>query len=113
MSDLPWPSSFSLDPRKVVHYLLDEFHLEGGPKARFFLRFGFEAAAPFDLASALIAHPTWDTFVTKTVSERGDVKLAFEDPITAPDGRTPHIRTVWRLDENGAARFVTAVPLTR
>ncbi len=113
MSDLPWPSSFSLDPRKVVHYLLDEAHVEGGAKARFFLRFGYAPAAPFVLASALVAHPTWDTFIAKTVSGRGDVKLIFEGPIQAPDGRTPRIRTVWRLDESGAARFVTAVPLPR
>jgi hypothetical protein len=110
---MPWPSSFSLDPRKVVHYLLDESHVEGGAKARFFLRFGFSPATPFDLASVLLAHPTWNTFVNRTVSDRGDTKLVFEGPIVAPDGRTPRIRSVWRMDENGTARFVTAVPVTR
>lgn len=113
MSDLPWPSSFSLDPRKVVNYLLDETHGEGGAKARYFKRFGYDQAAPYDLAAALLAHPSWDTFVTKTVSGRGDVKLVFEGSIAAPDGRRPTIRTVWRLDEAGKASFVTAVPLTR
>ncbi|MGU3286342.1 DUF6883 domain-containing protein [Methylobacterium mesophilicum] len=41
-----WPLSWSLDPRKISGYLLDETHIEGGPKARFFKRFGFGMHVP-------------------------------------------------------------------
>ena len=112
MSVPRWPRNWSLDPRKIDAYLLDEAHVEGGPKARFFKRFGFGVNAPFALSSALLAHPTTHTFVAETLSARGDVKLIFEGPIATPDGRNPPVRTVWRIDGTSDAHFVTAVPLT-
>ncbi|MCJ2067131.1 hypothetical protein MKK63_31230 [Methylobacterium sp. J-088] len=101
-----------LDPRKIDGYLLDETHIEGGSKARFFKRFGFGIGDPLILSTSLLAHPSEDTFVGKTVSARGDVKVIFEGPITTPDGRNPHVRTVWRIDARWNAHFVTAVPMT-
>ena len=112
MSGPGWPRSWSLDPRKIDGYLLDEAHAEGGPKARFFKRFGFAQQAPFSLSSALLAHPTRGTFVAETISARGDVKMIFEGPIVTPNGRSPRVRTVWRIDSGFDAHFITAVPLT-
>lgn len=112
MSPPDWPRSWSLDPRKIDGYLLDESHIEGGPKARFFKRFGFHLGDPLSLSSALLDHPTETSYIGETVSARGDVKLIFEGPILSPDGRHPHIRTVWRIDATGHAHFVTAVPMT-
>ena len=43
MSAPRWPRDWSLDPIKIDGYPLDETHIEGGPKARFFKRFGFGA----------------------------------------------------------------------
>jgi hypothetical protein len=112
LSHPDWPRSWSLDPRKISSYLLDESHIEGGPKARFFKRFGFGMHDPLALSSALLDHPAESTFVGETISGRGDVKVIFEGPIVTPDGRNPRVRTVWRLDDARNAYFVTAVPLT-
>lgn len=112
MSRPDWPRSWSLDPRKIDDYLLDESHIEGGPKARFFKRFGVHLGDPLSLSSAPLDHPTETSFIGKTVSARGDIKRIFEGPIVTPDGRHPRVRTVWRIDATGHAHFVTAVPMT-
>jgi hypothetical protein len=109
LSRSDWPRSWSLDPRKIDGSLLDEAHVEGGPKARFFKHFGFHLGDPLALSSALLDHPTETFFIGETVSARGDVKLIFEGPIITPDGHHPHVRTVWRIDATGQAHFVTAV----
>ena len=112
MSRPDWPRSWTLDPRKIDGYLLDESHIEGGSKARFFKRFGFHLGDSLSLSTALLDHPTETSFVGEIVSTRGDVKLIFEGPLITPDGRHPRVRTVWRIDTKGHAHFVTAVPMT-
>ncbi|SFU41088.1 hypothetical protein SAMN02799631_00526 [Methylobacterium sp. 174MFSha1.1] len=111
MSD--WPAEWLIAPRKVTHYLLNDAHKEGGPKARFFLRFGFSAANPNEFVFALLEHPRRNRLARDVKTDAGDRKLVFEGEIQAPDGREPRVRTVWSVDPNGHARFVTAVPLTR
>ncbi|UMY15555.1 hypothetical protein MMB17_12330 [Methylobacterium organophilum] len=39
-------------------------------------------------------------------------KLIFEGPIRTQDGRSPRARTVWWIEDEPVAHFVTAVPLT-
>ena len=112
MSIRPEPVAWIVEPRKITDYLLNADHIEGGAKARFFRRFGFETSSPNTLALSLLDHPNSETFVRTMVSARGDTKLVFEGPISAPDGRAPVLRTIWRLDESGAAHLVTAVPMT-
>ncbi|WP_375464113.1 DUF6883 domain-containing protein [uncultured Methylobacterium sp.] len=112
MSLPPWPLAWSLNPRKTVEYLLNAHHAEGGPKARFFLRFGFTQEAPDHLAYELLSHARPETYAGQAISRFGDMKYLFEGPIRAPDGRMPRIRTVWRIDVNRTAHFVTAVPMT-
>ncbi|WP_170249078.1 hypothetical protein [Methylobacterium haplocladii] len=39
-------------------------------------------------------------------------RIVFQWPISAPDGRSPRVRSVWWVDDEDAAHFVTAIPLT-
>lgn len=107
----PWPLAWSLDPRKIGEYLLNEGHVEGGAKARFFIKFGFTTGSPDHLAYAILKHAQPETYVGEAISAFGDVKYVFEGSIDAPDGRKPRVRTVWRIDGRRTAHFVTAVPL--
>ena len=61
VSGLPgrWTSAWTKlpnDPRKVTHYLLDLRHPDGGPKAAYFMRFGFREDDPEPLMEALLEH---------------------------------------------------------
>ncbi len=108
-----WPSEWLIEPRKITHHLLNETHRAGGPKARFFVRFGFSLADPNRLAFALLDHSTEAHLVRDASSGLDDRKLVFEGPIQAPDGRAPRVRTIWSVGSDGHARFITAIPLTR
>lgn len=113
MIGLPWPPvRYSIRIEKITGYLLDPTHATGGPKARFFMAFGFDAARPAELMDALAGH-----FINRAPSRRLNVpdrapRVVFEGPIVAPDGRSPRVRSVWWVDEEHVAHFVTAVPLT-
>ena len=100
-----------MDVRKIHGYLLNERHSEGGAKARFFRRFGFDPTSD-DLERALVEHARREAFVGTTLSARGDLKFVFEGRLKAPDGRYPIVRTVWRIDASFTAHLVTAVPLS-
>jgi hypothetical protein len=108
-----WPSEWLIAPCKVTHDLLNDTHKEGRPQARFFRRFGFSTANPNEFAFALLEHPRKNRLARDVRTDAGDRKLVFEGAIQAPDDRGPCVRTVWSVDPNGHARFVTAVPLTR
>ncbi len=56
MAKLPNAEAASIDPRKVTHYLLDLRHPDGGPKAAYFMRFGFREHDPKQLMDALLEH---------------------------------------------------------
>ena len=51
--DLDW-SKAVISERKLTDYLLAIDHPEGGPKAAFFLRCGFDPSKPSELADALV-----------------------------------------------------------
>jgi hypothetical protein len=102
-----------IDPRKVTRYLFDLTHERGGPKGRFFLRFGFRVDDPETLMHALLDHGS--SYDITSVEDRV-VALVYtiEGEIESPDGRNPRIRTVWQLDTGSdIARFITTVPLPR
>lgn len=88
-------------------------HPKGGPKARFFLAFGFDRARPEVMAEALITHFTDGDRMLRAQAAAGTHRLIVEAPMRTPDGRNPRIRTVWQLQEGLAWRLITAVPLTR
>ena len=79
----------------------------------FFPRFGFEVEEWQTLASALQRHAA-DHEVTKVEESPFGKRYVIEGSMSAPDGRSPFVRSVWfiRLGEQ-MPRFVTAYPLPR
>ncbi|GJE74766.1 DUF6883 domain-containing protein [Methylorubrum suomiense] len=110
MSAHPWPSLWQVAEDKLVKYLLDINHPVGGPKAKFFLNFGFSPSAPEAFAAALAAHPWLNTQGRLMTPPIGLPRLTFEGPLAAPDGREPRVRTVWEIVSDDTARFLTAYP---
>jgi hypothetical protein len=98
---------------KITDYLLSRTHRDGRHKAAFFESFGFSTEDWQSLQRVLLQHAA-DHEVTKMERSPFGVRYVIEGIITAQDGRTPMIRSVWFV-ENGedAPRFVTAYPLRR
>ncbi|WP_348529767.1 DUF6883 domain-containing protein [Methylorubrum populi] len=105
------PSAFTISSDKIVDYLLNSTHPDGGSKARFLAMFGFSIFAPEVLAQALPAHAKPEHLAREGLTPLGDVKLVYEGPLQTPHGRSPTVPTVWRLISDDTAYFVTAVPL--
>ncbi len=112
MPTIPNISDAIIAPEKLSDYLLDINHPDGGPKARFFLRFGFSPDRPDILAAALVGHAAG---LEATISQRPNaLNYVVTGPISTPDGRAPRIRTVWQVrDGESTPRFVTAFPRRR
>lgn len=112
---LPNPENLRVDEEKILDYLLDPKHIEGGGKAQFFQRFGFTRAQWRDLADALKKLGR-NYEVIRVVESPYGVKYIVDGELDAPDGRRPTVRTVWIADkqDDGApsdsVRLVTAHP---
>lgn len=98
-----------VDDAKLTSYLLDIAHSKGGPKARFFIRFGFSPEAPEILKAALLDHAQRFDVAAVQRHPRGD-PFVILGHISTRDGRTPEVQTVWELDMTGAPRLITAYP---
>ncbi|HJE24471.1 MAG TPA: hypothetical protein K8W01_12510 [Methylorubrum populi] len=99
---------------KIVHYLLNADHPKGGPKARFFLSFGFDPAMPGVMAGALIEHFNQNPGVLLPETPTAGERMVVEGPLNSPDSRHPHVRSIWQRDEDPMAwRLITAVPLVK
>lgn len=96
---------------KIVGYLLNPEHPEGGDKCEYFTRFGFSVAQWEMLAAALIEHATTND-VVKTQATKYGTRYVVEGPVKSPDKRNPDLRSVWfiRNDED-FPRLVTAYRL--
>ena len=105
------PTAVAISSEKISGYLLNPAHPDGGSKARFLAVFGFSGDAPEILAQALLAHAKPEHLAKEGLTPLGDVKVIYEGPLQAPNGRSPLVRTVWRLLPDDTAHFVTAVPL--
>ncbi len=111
MAKLPNADRAHIDSRKVTDYLLDLRHPDGGPKALFFLSFGFEPENPQLLVESLLEHGRVNKVARLQKKEFGTSYIV-EGPLNTPDGRNPNLRAVWIIEEDGGApRFVTAIPL--
>jgi hypothetical protein len=111
MATMPNADQAVVDDDKLSAYLLNVQHPLGGPKARFFMRFGFAATEPQTLREALLRHGR--THETAGVVQRphGMVYLV-EGPIGSPDERTPWVRTAWMIRPGeDFPRLVTAYPM--
>jgi len=108
---LPQAEQVSIDPEKITNYLLNTEHRFGASKARFFMGFGFRRESWEMLAASLREHA--QRHEVKRTKETGfGPRYEVEGEITAPDGRRPHVRSVWQLDKGQLApRLITAYPL--
>jgi len=109
--NLPNAENARVDEEKITEYLLSEAHQFGGPKAVFFMEFGFKKEKWAILAEALRTHAQKHPVVSLIDSGFGP-RFTVEGPLECPDGRKPQVRTVWQLDEGKIApRLITAYPL--
>jgi hypothetical protein len=108
---LPNADKLVIEHEKIVDYLLNSTHRFGGSKARFFDRFGFEPEHWQQLSEALRIHG--QTHEVKRVRETGfGPRFEIEGKLSAPDGRSPSVRSVWQQDHGAVApRLITAYPL--
>ena len=99
---------------KIVVYLLNLDHPKGGPKARFFLSFGFTQEEPGVMAQALIGQFFLGRSTTLPETEDALERVVVEGEIVSPDGRNPLVRAVWQREEGEvvAWRLITVVPIT-
>lgn len=96
---------------KIVRYLLDLNHEDGGPKAVFFMRFGFSLERWHVLAEALINHAHQHEVTEIDTSSAFGVKYIVVGRMTTPDGRRPNLRVVWIiLHGTSAPRLTSAFP---
>ena len=108
---LPNANNAVVEREKIADYLLNPAHRFGASKARFFTKFGFRAEAWEQLADALRIHA--QTHEVKRVHETGfGPRYEVEGVMKMPDGRRPHVRSVWQMDKGAVApRLITAYPL--
>lgn len=100
-----------VEQEKITEYLLNVEHRYGASKARFFSEFGFDAAVWETLAHALRAHGQ-QYEVSRARETSFGPRYEVDGELSAPDGRTPRVRTVWQLDHGEVApRLITAYPL--
>ena len=106
-------SSLRIPVEKIVAYLLNPDHPKGGPKARFFLSFGFTRAESGILAQALVGHSFLGRSILLPETEDTLERMIVEGEIVSPDGRNPRVRAVWQREEKEVVvwRLITVVPL--
>jgi len=108
---LPYLSQAIVPQEKITGYLLSLTHSDGKSKAKFFLAFGFSADNWIIMAKALVTHAT-EHEVTKIETSPFGKRYVIEGNMLTPDGRQPHVRTVWFIETGELQpRFVTAYPL--
>jgi len=91
--------------------LLDATHRYGASKSRFFTAFGFRVEHWEQFAQALREHGQNHEVYQVSDSAFGP-RFEVEGTLPAPDGRAPHVRTVWQLDKGKLApRLITAYPI--
>ncbi|KMO34413.1 hypothetical protein VQ03_23430 [Methylobacterium tarhaniae] len=112
MSEDEWRPALEVPGSKLVHHLLNVDHPKGGPKARFFLAFGFDPGQPEIMAEALIMQATDARCILRSVELGPCRRMIVEGPMETPDGRRPRVRSVWQLQDGLMWRLLTAVPLT-
>ena len=94
MKRLPNADRAFVAPEKISQYLLDDSHSVGGPKARFFKRFGFRSDEPEVLVNALLQHIATHDAVTLPPDSNG-TKYEISGPMPCPDGRIAVMKSVW------------------
>lgn len=106
---LPNRHKCEIDDKKIIDYLLNLQHRDGGPKAKFFIRFGFSIICWRNLCVALKQHAVNNLVVEMVESEYGK-KYVVTCEIATPDGRNPCINTVWIVVDEAFPRLIAAYP---
>ena len=110
---LPNAEHVFIPDAKITHYLLNLTHPKGRPKAIFFQGHGFTPANWPTLAAALRQHAL-DGEVVDSTLHKGTVYYVVEGDMRTPDGRAPHVRTVWGIDVGERTpRLITATARER
>jgi hypothetical protein len=98
---------------KITQYLLAIEHEDGGPKARFFLGFGFTVAAWEAFAVALKKHACANDVTGMTPTPFGAM-YRVQGALDTPDERRPHVRSVWLVRHGtDTPALVSAYPVGR
>lgn len=102
---------FAVGVRKLVAYLLNPAHPDGGSKAKYLIEHGFDVGDPESLASALLEH--WHLEPALVFDNQWGTRYIVDGPISAPDGQELMMRTVWQTPstDDPIAQLVTAYPL--
>ncbi len=109
-TQLPHADLSIIDERKITGYLLAEAHEGGGPKARFFIAFGWSVEQPEQLRADLRLHACTNSVVLHYATDHG-IKYEVVGALIAPNSQSVTIKTVWIvLDGEQIPRLVTAVP---
>ncbi len=108
--NVPNADRAEISSEKIIDYLLDPEHEDGGPKAKFFLGWGFQPDAWDVMAQALNAQIVNYPFAEEVVTPFG-VKYSVIGPLEAPNGTTPPVKSIWIiLQGTDHPRLVTAFP---
>lgn len=99
-----------VEDKKILDYLLNLEHKDGGPKANFFFKFGFTQDNIEPFRASLLNHAINREIETYREDEFGEtytLVCSFE----TPDLRNPCIKSVWIVNKGeDCPRLVTAYP---
>jgi hypothetical protein len=108
---LPAGSHARVEQKKVLEYLLNPGHPQGGSKANFFLARGFNTGSWQALCDALITQGR-DNSVTKVTQTQYGTRYQVDCNCPTPDESNPCIRSIWEITAIAPApRLLTAHPL--
>ena len=103
-------SQVQIEEDKITKYLLNEEHLKGSGKARFFISKGFSPNSPSELSDVLANHPKTATLQGEELTYWG-IKYTFVCNIKTPKSSSVCIVSVWQIDNRTTIpRFITAYP---
>lgn len=99
-----------IEPAKIVRYLLDTDHPQGGSKAKLLISLGYSSTNWQRLESDLRSMHLIEDFVASNPTVWG-TRYEIVAPITSPVGDTIVFRSVWQIDlESDAPRLITMYP---
>lgn len=99
-----------IDQAKIVRYLLDVDHPDGGSKARLLISLGYTPANWQQLEDDLRKMHLTEDFVEPKETVWG-TRYEVVAPLTGPTGDTVVFRSVWQIDlDTDAPRLITMYP---
>jgi len=98
---LPNRKKASIKREKITNYLLNIHHPEGGPKAKFFRKIGYDESKIREFEEVLLKIGRGNN-VTKVDKSRSSfvIKYIIDGIIVSPRNKKNHnIRTVWSIEK--------------